>query len=63
MRVADGQIIGRAKLCDFGVSRNAEPMRTPAIETFTRATGTELYFPTRLRKVAGALETPGASEY
>jgi len=47
MREADGNIIGRAKLCDFGVSRKAAHAYLVAdtMRTYTRPTGTSLYMP------------------
>lgn len=35
IQVVDGQIIGRAKICDFGVSRNAEETLTATMDPCT----------------------------
>lgn len=47
MRVVDGHIVGRAKVCDFGVSRKAEETdtRTGTMEFVTTPTGTSRYMP------------------
>jgi len=45
IRVEDGKIIGRAKVCDFGVSRKAEATAPGSINSYTRPTGTKLYMP------------------
>lgn len=46
MRLVDGQIFGRAKICDFGISRNAQP--TPTVTTqrkaaFTHYSGPDMF--------------------
>lgn len=41
MRVIDGKVIGRAKICDFGASRT----RTATRGLYTRPIGTTLYMP------------------
>jgi len=45
MRIVNGEIIGQAKVCDFGVSRNAQATSTVTINAYTGINGTKFYMP------------------
>lgn len=45
MWAVDRQVVGRAKLSDFGFSRNAESTLTATMHLFTTPMGTSLYMP------------------
>ena len=45
MQIVDGELIGRAKVCDFGVSRKAQATTTATTDAYTRPIGTHQYMP------------------